>query len=113
MRGQRLAGILWLIAGISSGGIAFFVTDVPTLVTFVAGAALGVLLGVGLLLRPSTALSSWAVLAGPPWVVAFGLVTILNLSTPLEEWLSVVWVAAFGVLGAVAAYLRRPRAAYG
>ena len=27
MGGQRLAGILWLIAGISSGGISFFLVD--------------------------------------------------------------------------------------
>lgn len=112
MRGQRLAGVLWIIAGVSSGGIAFFITDVPTLVIFIAGAALGVLLGIGLLLRPSVALIAWASVAGAPWLIAFGVVTALNLSAPLEEWLSVVWVAAFGVLGAAAAYLRRPRAAY-
>lgn len=27
MASQKLAGILWLIAGISSGGIAFFLND--------------------------------------------------------------------------------------
>lgn len=112
MRGLRLAGVLWLIAGISAAGIAFFVTDVPTLTVFIVGAVAGVLQGLGMLLRPSTALASWSLLLGVAWLIGFGVVIIGNLSAPIEELLSVVWVLAFGVGAAVAAYSRHPNASY-
>jgi len=44
---------------------------------------------------------------GFAWLVAFGALTITNLSLPIEELLSIVWVLAFGVAAAVVAYLRR------
>ena len=39
MASQKLAGVLWLIAGISSGGIAFFLVDPLDLAIFIGGAA--------------------------------------------------------------------------
>lgn len=107
MRGQRLAGVLWLIAGISSGGISFFLVDPLDLAIFIGGAVLAILLGLAMLARPSP---SWVLASGVlgfTWLVAFGALTITNLSLPIEELLSIVWVLAFGVAAAVVAYLRR------
>jgi hypothetical protein len=50
MTSQRLPAVLWLIAGISSGGIAFFLVDPLDLAIFVGGAVLAVLLA--LAMRP-------------------------------------------------------------
>lgn len=110
MSGQRLAGILWLVAGISSGGISFFLVDPVDLAIFIGGAALAVLLGLAILVRPSPTWVPASGVLGFAWLVAFGAMTITNLSLPVEELLSVVWVLAFGVAAAVVAYLRRPSA---
>ena len=50
----------------------------------------------------------WSTLAGIVWLVAFGAVTMLNITNPIAEVLSVIWVALFGVAGAAAAYWQRP-----
>lgn len=105
--GQRLAGVLWLIAGISSGGIAFFLVDPLDLAIFIGGAVLAILLGLAILARPSPPWVLASRVLGFAWLVAFGAVTITNLSLPIEEILSIVWVLAFGVAAAVVAYLRR------
>lgn len=102
---SRSGGILWLTAGVSSGLIAFFLVNPVDLVIFVAGAVLAVLLGLAMTLRPAT---SWVVASnvlGVAWFVAFGAELVMNLSVPLEELLSVVWVFAFGVAAAVVAYM--------
>ena len=57
MGSQRFTGILWLIAGISSGGIAFFLDDPLDFAIFIGGAALAVLLALAMLVRPSP---TWA-----------------------------------------------------
>jgi hypothetical protein len=107
VRGQRLAGVLWLIAGISSGGISFFLVDPLDLAIFIGGAALAILLGLAMLVRPSPSLVPASGVLGSAWLVAFGALTITNLSLPIEEFLSIVWVLALGVAAAVVAYLRR------
>jgi hypothetical protein len=107
MGGQRLAGILWLIAGISSGGISFFLVDPLDLAIFVGGAVLAILLGLAMLVRPSPSWVPASGVLGFVWLVAFGALTITNLSLPIEELLSIIWVLAFGVAAALAAYLRR------
>jgi hypothetical protein len=53
MVSQRLRGILWLIASISSGGIAFFLVDPIDLAIFIGSAVLAVLLALAVLLRSS------------------------------------------------------------
>jgi hypothetical protein len=119
MASQKLAGVLWLIAGISSGGIAFFLVDLLDLAIFIGGAVLAVLLALAMLVRPSPAWVTCSNLLGAAWLLAFGAVLVTSLSLPgvvfhvdpaaIEELLSVVWVLAFGLASAVVAYARRPR----
>jgi hypothetical protein len=111
MASQRLAGVLWLIAGISSGGIAFFLDDPLDLAIFIGGAVLAVLLALAMLVRPSPSWVMFSNLFGVAWLLAFGAVTLTSLSLPVEQLLSVVWVLVFGLAGAVVAYGRRPRTA--
>ena len=109
MASQKLAGVLWLIAGISSGGIAFFLVDPLDLAIFIGGAVLAVLLALVMLVRPSASWVLWSNLLGAAWLLAFGAVILTRLSLPIAELLSVVWVLAFGVGGAVVAFARRSR----
>jgi hypothetical protein len=104
MSRSRTAGVLWLIAGVSTAGIAFFIVDPLTLGVFVIGAIAAVVLGLAFLFRPSPGLLMWSNVAGVAWLVAFGTITVLNITNPVEEVLSLVWIVLFGVLGAVAAY---------
>ena len=109
MTSQKLAGVLWLIAGISSGGIAFFLNDPLDLAIFIGGAVLAVLLALAMLVRPSRSWVTWSNLLGAAWLLAFGGVILTSLSLPIEQLLSVVWIFGFGLAGAVVAYARRPR----
>jgi ABC-type antimicrobial peptide transport system permease subunit len=43
MSRSRTAGVLWLIAGISTAGIAFFIVDPVTRGAFIIGAVAGLL----------------------------------------------------------------------
>jgi hypothetical protein len=108
---QRWAGILWLVAGISSGGIAFFLDQPLDLAIFVGGSALAIVLGLAMLVRPSPSRVTWSNLLGAAWLLAFGAVILTRLSLPIEQLLSVVWILAFGVAAAVLAYARRTRTA--
>ena len=111
MTSQRLPGVLWMIAGLSSGGIAFFLVDPLDLAIFIGGAALAVLLGVAMLLRPSLSWVTWSNLLGAAWLLAFGAVILTSLSLPIEELLSVVLVLGFGLAGAAVASARRSQPA--
>ena len=111
MTSQRLPGVLWLIAGISSGGIAFFLVDPLDLAIFISGAVLAVLLAVAMLGRPSPSWVTWSNVLGAAWLVAFGAVILTSLSLPVEELLSVVWVLAFGLAATFVAYSRRSQPA--
>ena len=109
MVSQKLPGVLWLIAGISSGGIEFFLVDPLDLAIFIGGAVLAVLLALAMLVRPSPSWVTWSNLLGVAWLLAFGGVILTKLSLPIDQLLSVVWIFGFGIAGAVAAYVRRPR----
>jgi hypothetical protein len=111
MNRQKWAGVLWLIAGVSSGLIAFFLVDPLQLAIFIGGAVMAILLGLVMLVRPSASWVTWSSLLGVAWLLAFGAVILTSLSLPIEELLSVVWILAFGVAAAVVAYARRPRSA--
>jgi hypothetical protein len=111
MASQKLPGVLWLVAGISSGGIAFFLVDPLDLAIFIGGAVLAVLLALAMLVRPSPSWVTWSNLLGAAWLLSFGALILIKLSLPIEQLLSVVWIFGFGVAGAVVAYARRPRTA--
>jgi hypothetical protein len=108
---QKWAGALWLIAGISSGAIAFFLVDPLDLAIFIGGSVLAILLGLAMLVRPSPSWVTWSSLLGVAWLLAFGAVILTSLSLPIEQLLSVVWILGFGLAATVAAYARRQRAA--
>lgn len=108
MARQRWAGVLWLVAGISSGGIAFFLDQPLDLAIFIGGAVLAVVLGLAMTLRPSPTWVRWSNVLGIAWLVTFGMVILTRLSLPIEQLLSVVWILAFGVAGAVVASGRGP-----
>src|ERR687892_83970 len=109
MVSQRSAAVLWLIAGITSGVIAFFLVDPLDLAIFIGGAVLAVLLALAMLVRPSPSWVTWSNVLGAVWLLAFGWVILTSLSLPIEQLLSVVWIFGFGLAGAVVAYARRPR----
>ena len=109
MVSQKLPGVLWLIAGISSGGIAFFLVDPLDLAIFIGGAVLAVLLALAMLVRPSPSWVTWSIVLGAVWLLAFGWAILNKLSLPIEQLLSVVWIFGSGIAGAVVAYVRRPR----
>lgn len=109
MASQKLPGVLWLVGGISSGGIAFFLVDPLDLAIFIGGAVLAVLLALAMLVRPSPSWVTWSNLLGAAWLLSFGALILTKLSLPIEQLLSVVWIFGFGVAGAVVAYARRPR----
>ena len=72
MASQKLPGVLWLIAGISSGGIAFVLVNPLDLAIFIGGAVLAVLLALAMLVRPSPSWVTWSNLLGAAWVLSFG-----------------------------------------
>jgi len=104
MSQSRTAGVLWLIASVSTAGIAFFIVDPVTLGAFIIGVVAAVVLGLAFLFRPSHGLVTWSNVAGAAWLVAFGTITVLNITNPVEEVLSLVWILLFGVLGAITAF---------
>ena len=111
MASQKLPGVLWLIAGLSSGGIAFFLVDPLDLAIFIGGAVLAVLLAIAMLVRPSPRWATSSTVLGAGWFLGFGWAILTKLTLPTEQLLSVVWIFAFGVAGALVAYARRPRTA--
>ena len=105
---MRLPVLLWVVAGLMAGAISFFGLDPLTQGVFVAGAVVGVVIGLALLLRPGAAAVHMASdIGGLAWLLAFGTVVIVSIGNPLEEWLSVVTLLALGVAGAVTARSRR------
>jgi hypothetical protein len=107
---MRSAGILWIIGGLTSALVAFFVGDLADQVLFTAGAVLGTAMGIVLILRPTPTAVSLSNLLGLAWAIAYGLKVIVSLSLPVEQLLSVVWVLGFGVAGAVVARRRQRHA---
>lgn len=110
MGGLRLAGVLWLVGGVFSALLVSVVLDTPAYaVLLAAGGVVGLVIGGLLVWRPSTTIIPWSSLAGLAWLVAFGWLTVTNLDQPAGEWLSVLVLTAFGVAGALVAFLRRGR----
>jgi hypothetical protein len=108
MGANRLAGALWIIAGLSSAAFLVFALDNLLLFALLAGGAIvGLWLGLLLIARPGPDAVRRSSLAGLAWLIAFGAVTLTQLDQPIGALFSAIWLTAFGVAGALVAYLRR------
>lgn len=108
MRGSKLAGGLWIAAGLASAAILPFVLGLPAYAAvFAAGTIGGLALGYLLLRRSSPSLVTWSNLAGIAWLAGYGWITIDSLDAPVEEVISVVVIIVLGLAAAVVTYLRR------
>ena len=105
MGGFKIAGGLWIVAGLSSAVLVFFTMDEPIMALFLGGAIVGLSTGALLIARPGQGVVRWSNVAGLAWLIGFGAYTLTQLD---KQYLSTaVWLTAFGVAGALAAYWRR------
>ena len=125
MLGVRLAGALWIIAGLTCSGLLFFVfigenlanlrilLQQPALPMLVLGGAIvSLLTGVLLIVRPGPVAVRWSTVAGVAWLLVFGSVALTGL-TRLDDpgpLLSSSMITGFGVAGALLAYRSRSAA---
>ncbi len=122
MGGLRLAGALWIIAGVACAGllIVVFVGEnlgnlgvllqnpaLPALVA--AGAIVGLLIGFLLVARPGPEVVRWSTVAGVAWLIVFGSLALTRLDRP-GPLLSTSLITVFGVAGALVAYRSRTAA---
>jgi hypothetical protein len=108
MGGLKLAGGLWIIAGVNSAGMVFGVWDEPILLALaLAGAIVGLTVGALLIARPGADALRWSNIAGIAWLLAFGALTVVEVVMQMGYALSVALHTALGVAGALVAYLRR------
>jgi len=119
VRGLRLAGALWIIAGIVCAGLLVFVLIGENLETpgillnnaelralVFGGAVVGLLIGVLLRTRPSPGVVRWSSFVGMVWLIVFGPLVLGHHDTP-GPLLSSSLITGFGVAGALVAYLSR------
>lgn len=108
MGGLKLAGGLWIIAGLNSAGTVFGVWDEPILLAlFLGGAIVGLTIGTLLVRRPAADAVRWSNVAGLAWLIAFGALTVVEVVTQMGYALSVALHTALGVAAALVAYSRR------
>ena len=119
MGGLRLAGALWIMAGLTCAGLLIFVfvgenlgnpgilLQNPALPALVLGGAIvGLLIGVLLIARPGPGVVRWSTVAGVAWLIVFGSLALTRLDKP-GPLLSTSLITGFGVAGALVAYWRR------
>ena len=121
MGGLRLAGALWIMAGVTCAGLLSFVfigenihdlgalLRSPALPALVLGGALvAFLIGSLLLTRPGPNAVRWSSLAGVAWLVAFGPLVVAALSGDESgPFLSSSLITVLGIAGALVAYWSR------
>jgi hypothetical protein len=115
----RLAGALWIMAGLTCAGLLIFVfvgenldnpgvllqnPALPALV--LAGAIVALLIGVLLIARPGSRVVRWSTVAGVVWLIVFGSLALTRLDKP-GPLLSTSLITGFGVAGALGAYWSR------
>jgi len=102
MRHVRLAGRMWLLCGIVSSLLVLATLDVPGIAVLVAVSGIvGIVIGGLLIRRPSATVVRLSSIAGVGWLLAFGWLTVYNLTNPPIEWLTVLVLAALGVFAAL------------
>jgi hypothetical protein len=108
MGGLKLAGALWIIAGVYSAGMVFGVWDEPILLALALGGAIvGLTIGAFLVARPGADVVRWSNVAGLAWLIAFGGLTLVEVVMQMGYAVSVALHTALGVAGALVAYRRR------
>ena len=110
MNAFRWAGVLWLFAAVFAVVITvvFRIDPLQWVVTIIAG-AVGAILGLWLIARPTAALARWSAVAGLAWLIIYALLTVQQIGE-LVAWATDVFLAALGVAAATVAY-RASRAA--
>jgi hypothetical protein len=108
MGALKVAGGLWIIGGLSSASMVFGVLDEPGLLVLgVGGAVVGLTIGALLLARPGPGVVRASSVAGIAWLVAFGALTVIEITMEMGYVMTAVWIMAFGVAGALVAYSHR------
>jgi len=111
--GLRLAGALWVMAGVICAGLLIVVfvgenrlAQNPGLSAMFLGGAVAAFLTGGLLLaRPGPGVVRWSTVVGLAWLVAFGSLTLTSLGGPERgPVLSSGLITGFGLAGALVAY---------
>lgn len=112
MSSFRLAGVLWIVGGLSSASLVVFALENPIFLALLAGGGVvGLATGALLIARPGPSVVRWSHIAGVAWLIAFGALSLTQLDSPVGQLLSGIWVTGFGVAGALVAYRRRAAAA--
>ena len=122
----RLAGTLWIMAGVVCAGLLSFVligeriNDLGALMANLAlparvlgGALVAFLIGGLLLTRPDPNVVRWSSLAGIGWIIAFGPLVVTSVAAAMggDEFGPVVsssLITILGIAGAVVGHLSRP-----
>ena len=121
----RLAGTLWIMAGVVCAGLLSFVligerlNDLGALLANLAlparvlgGALVAFLIGSLLLTRPGPNVVRWSSLAGVVWLLAFGPLVVTAVAAALGGYevgpvISSTLITSLGIAGAVVAYWSR------
>lgn len=104
MKGLRLAGILWLVGGVTSVVLTIvFRTDTLQWVLTIASGLVAVVLGLLLIVRPNTAIVPWSIAVGIVWLIIFAVLTAQQAGE-LVAWTTDVFLGIIGVAAAVVAY---------
>jgi hypothetical protein len=122
----RLAGTLWIMAGMVCAGLLSFVlvgehvNDLGALLANLAlparvlgGALVAFLIGGLLLTHPGPNAVRWSSLAGIVWLIAFGPLVVTTVAAALDGYefgpvVSSSLITGLGIAGAVAGHLSRP-----
>ena len=126
MSSLRLAGALWIMAGVVCAGLLSFVligehiTDLGAVLANLAlparvlgGALVAFLIGGLLLTRPGPNVVRWSSLAGIAWLIAFGPLVVTSVAAALGGYefgpvVSSSLITGLGTAGAVVGGLSRP-----
>ena len=101
----RTAGILWLVAGLSSALLVPLMTDQLLLAVYAIGAIVAIVLAVASFVRRSDRLATWGAAVGAAWLVAYLAIVVANLSSGPVEYLVVpIWAALVGAAAGWVSY---------
>jgi hypothetical protein len=127
----RLAGALWIMAGVVCAGLLSFVligehtNDLGFLLANLAlparvlgGALVAFLTGSLLLTSPRPNVVRWSSLAGIAWLIAFGPLVVTSVAAALSGYevgpvISSSLITGFGIAGAVVGQLSSPESRLG